>query len=200
MKQGAAMSLPNGWKIKQLGDIAKFSQGIQVGLKEQLTNPAKGYVRFIRIVDYTQNTNDTRYVKDPGEKYYVNTNDVVMVRYGTPGLVGRGIEGVIANNLFRITINNEKICNDYLSLYLSQSDVQSYLGNQGSSTMPAITFGHLNKVIVKYPPLAEQKRIVSKLDELNSQTQSLESNYRQELNALDELKKSILQKAFMGEL
>ena len=183
MKQGAAMSLPNGWKIKQLGDIAKFSQGIQVGLKEQLTNPAKGNVRFIRIVDYTQ-----------------NTNDVVMVRYGTPGLVGRGIEGVIANNLFRITINNEKICNDYLSLYLSQSDVQSYLGNQGSSTMPAITFGHLNKVIVKYPPLAEQKRIVSKLDELNSQTQSLESNYRQELNALDELKKSILQKAFMGEL
>jgi len=35
---------------------------------------------------------------------------------------------------------------------------------------------------------------------LKSQTQSLESNYQQELDALDELKKSILQKAFNGEL
>ena len=39
-----------------------------------------------------------------------------------------------------------------------------------------------------------------KLDEIKSQTQSLESNYQQELDALDELKKSILQKAFNGEL
>ena len=38
------------------------------------------------------------------------------------------------------------------------------------------------------------------LNKLKAQTQSLESNYQQELDALDELKKSILQKAFNGEL
>jgi type I restriction enzyme S subunit len=48
--------------------------------------------------------------------------------------------------------------------------------------------------------LEEQKQIVKILDSLKKQTQSLESKYQQELNSLEELKKSILQKAFEGEL
>ena len=50
------------------------------------------------------------------------------------------------------------------------------------------------------PPLEEQKQIVSKLDLLSQQIKKLESKYQQELNSLEELKKSILQKAFSGEL
>ena len=49
-----------------------------------------------------ENTDDVRYVKNPGEKYIVAKDDIVMVRYGTPGLIGRGKEGAIANNLFKI--------------------------------------------------------------------------------------------------
>ena len=82
--------MKEGWEIKKLGEVADFSQGIQVGLKEHLTKSKVGYVRFIRIVDYTQNTDDIRYVPNPGEKYFVNEDDIVMVRYGTPGLIGRG--------------------------------------------------------------------------------------------------------------
>ena len=62
---------------------------------------------------------------------------------------------------------------------------------------------NMNQVIdfkLPIPPLNEQNAIVKQLDQLKSQTQSLESNYQQELDALDELKKSILQKAFNGEL
>ncbi|MBL7105465.1 MAG: restriction endonuclease subunit S [Bacteroidales bacterium] len=55
-------------------------------------------------------------------------------------------------------------------------------------------------LILPFPSFSEQKIIVEKLDELKDQTQSLKSNYQQELDALDELKKSILQKAFSGEL
>jgi type I restriction enzyme S subunit len=109
--------MTQGWNIKKLGEIASFSQGIQVGLEHHLTKPKEGYVRFIRIVDYTQNTDDIRYVPNPGEKYFVNGDDIVMVRYGTPGLIGRGKIGVIANNLFRIKIERNDITNDYLSLF-----------------------------------------------------------------------------------
>ena len=107
------------WEEKTLGEIASFSQGIQVGLEQHLTEQKLGYVRFIRIVDYTQNTDDIRYVPDPGEKYYVKEDDIVMVRYGTPGLIGRGKSGVIANNLFKITIETKELSNDFLCLYLS---------------------------------------------------------------------------------
>ena len=53
---------------------------------------------------------------------------------------------------------------------------------------------------IPLPDLNIQQQIVEQLDDLYEKTQSLESNYQQELDALDELKKSILQKAFNGEL
>jgi type I restriction enzyme, S subunit len=51
-----------------------------------------------------------------------------------------------------------------------------------------------------FPPFAEQKAIVSKLDDLLDETQRLESIYQRKLAALDELKKSLLHQAFSGQL
>jgi type I restriction enzyme, S subunit len=72
--------------------------------------------------------------------------------------------------------------------------------NSRGATVPRILKPKLFATPLPLPPLSEQRRIVSYLDKLKSQTQTLESNYQQELDALDELKKSILQKAFNGEL
>jgi len=51
-----------------------------------------------------------------------------------------------------------------------------------------------------FPSFAEQQRIVAKLDALSAETQKLEAIYQQKLADLDELKKSVLQKAFNGGL
>jgi len=198
--QGVFKNNGDGWEEKTLGEIASFSQGIQVGLEQHLTEPKTGYVRFIRIVDYTQNTEDIRYVPDPGEKYFVKEDDIVMVRYGTPGLIGRGKAGVIANNLFKITIENNALSKDFLCLCLSQKHIQTYLSTQGSATMPALNFGQLNTVSINFPSLKEQTKIVEKLDSLSTETKKLEAIYQQKINDLEELKKSVLQKAFSGEL
>ncbi|MDO9153526.1 MAG: restriction endonuclease subunit S, partial [Paludibacter sp.] len=188
--------MKKGWEIKKLGEVATFSQGIQVGLEQHLTEPKNGYVRFIRIIDYTQNTDDIRYVPNPGEKYFVNENDIVMVRYGTPGLIGRGKSGVIANNLFRIKIERKELSNDYLSLFLSQDSIQNYLSTQGSATMPALNFGQLKTVEVKFPPLPEQQRIVSILDEAFSVIERSRNNAEQNLKNAKELFESYLQGVF----
>ena len=188
--------MKQGWEIKTLGEVASFSQGIQVGLEQHLTEPKEGYVRFIRIVDYTQNTDDIRYIPNPGEKYFVNEDDIVMVRYGTPGLIGRGKAGVIANNLFRIKIERKDLTNDYLTLFLSQNDIQNYLSTQGSATMPALNFGQLKTVEVKFPPLHEQKRIVAILDETFAAIAKAKDNAEQNLKNAKELFDSYLQGVF----
>ena len=54
--------------------------------------------------------------------------------------------------------------------------------------------------IIPFPPLKKQQTIVQKLDALSAKTKQLEALYQQKINDLDELKKSILQKAFAGEL
>jgi type I restriction enzyme S subunit len=190
-------SLPVGWEIKTLGEVSVFSQGIQVGLKKHRFNPKDGYVRFIRIVDYTQNTEDIRYVPNPGEKYFVDEDDIVMVRYGSPGLIGRGKSGVIANNLFRIKINVENLTNDYLSHFLSQHKIQKYLSSQGSATMPALNFGQLKTVDVLFPnSIAQQKQIVATLDKAFAAIDTAKANAEQNLQNAKELFESYLQNVF----
>ena len=58
----------------------------------------------------------------------------------------------------------------------------------------------MREFIVPLPPIQEQQTIVQKLDALSTETKQLEAIYQQKINDLDELKKSILQKAFAGEL
>lgn len=53
---------------------------------------------------------------------------------------------------------------------------------------------------IPIPPLKAQQAIVAKLDALSTETKKLEAIYQQKINDLEELKKSVLQKAFSGEL
>jgi len=59
----------------------------------------------------------------------------------------------------------------------------------------------IGQVVVSFPSsVAEQQRIVAKLDKLSLEARKIESIYRKKITALDALKKSILHKAFSGEL
>ena len=63
-----------------------------------------------------------------------------------------------------------------------------------------ITRYMLDDIILSFPPIGKQGEIVQKLDALSIEIKKLEIIYDQKLNDLEELKKSVLQKAFSGEL
>ena len=65
---------------------------------------------------------------------------------------------------------------------------------------PKLNQTKLNSIPVPYPELSIQKEIVETLDILDNHIESLLVTYEEELKSLEELKKSILQKAFSGEL
>ena len=58
----------------------------------------------------------------------------------------------------------------------------------------------IKDIQIPLPPIKEQQAIVHQLDALRAETQKLEAIYQQKLLHLEELKKSVLQKAFAGEL
>jgi type I restriction enzyme S subunit len=65
----------------------------------------------------------------------------------------------------------------------------------------ALTIEKLNKYEIAFPKTkTEQQTIVRQLDALRAETQKLEAVYQKKIDDLEELKKSILQKAFAGEL
>lgn len=151
-----------------MGDVATFKQGVQVGLEKQYTEKAPGRERFIRIVDYTQKTEDIRYIDKIPNANYVDKNDVVVVRYGAAGFVGHGISGIIANNMF--TVNPfENLDKTYLYTYIKQDKIRKYLNsNSGSSTMPAINFNIMKTLPIPYSSIVEQKRIAGFFQQLDS--------------------------------
>lgn len=156
------------WKEYGLHEIASFSQGKQIPVSEQFENKLLELDRFIRIVDFTSDwTQPPRYVKKD-DKYKVGKNDIVMLRYGTPGKVFRGHEGIIANNMFKISPDESIVTKEYLYWFLYQDSVYKILmANQSSSTMPAISFKMLSCINVKVPSFETQQHISSFFDTLD---------------------------------
>jgi type I restriction enzyme S subunit len=74
------------------------------------------------------------------------------------------------------------------------------LGVQTGIGVPHISGKQILDFSFNKPSLKEQQTIVRQLDALRAETQKLEVVYQKKIGDLDELKKSILQKAFAGEL
>ena len=90
----------------------------------------------------------------------------------------------------------------FLNLLLTSKPYKDQLlftGEQGA-TRQAITKAQIESFRISIPPLNEQQTIVRPLDALRAETQKLEAVYHKKLQDLEELKKSVLQKAFNGEL
>ena len=63
---------------------------------------------------------------------------------------------------------------------------------------PKLNQTMLNKIPIPIPSLKQQQSIVRQLDALRAETQKLEAVYQKKLEDLEDLKKSILQKALSG--
>ena len=84
---------------------------------------------------------------------------------------------------------------------MSQPVQERILKKGTGATVTGIKASLLKKIIIEYPfQLSEQRIIVNTLDVLDRKVNKLEVVFSEKLNSLDELKKSLLQKAFSGEL
>jgi type I restriction enzyme M protein len=155
------------WEKMKLDKIVSFSQGVQVDLEDQLKTPTKDYEKFLRIENYTQNSDDFRYIpKKMGREKFVTKDDVVVVRYGaSAGFIGRGLDGILANNLFLVTPEIKELDKSYLYHYLNSDLAQTYLKQaMAGGAMPALSFGIVKELEIVIPPLAIQKQIVEKIE------------------------------------
>lgn len=150
----------------KLSNIASFSQGKQVEIEDQYLTKNNNNVRFIRIIDYTNNNEPPRYVYNYGNNYYVEKDDLVVIRYGsqTAGRIVRGFSGIIANNMFKINFH-KPVNKSFLYYFLSRDEIYHQLRkSQSSSTMPAITFSVMNDIEI--PDFSEeyQSHIVNSIN------------------------------------
>ncbi len=78
--------------------------------------------------------------------------------------------------------------------------IDSLVIQRSGSAIPQLTVPMIKGYKIPVPTIEEQEMIIKKTESLRAETQKLEAVYQKKINDLEELKKSILQKAFVGEL
>ena len=142
------------------------------------------------------------------KKYLLKHNDVLFNRTNSPEWVGKTAiykserPAIFAGYLIRIHRKEKMLDADYLNYFLN-SDMAMKYGKTvtiSSVNQANINGAKLMRYPIPVPPIAVQKNIVKRLNSLATEIQRIESVYTRKLADLEELKKSILQKAFSGEL
>lgn len=99
-----------------------------------------------------------------------------------------------------ITVNNEDQLH-YRFLYFQMlKSLKRFKEQSVGAGTKFLKIGMIKGLVIYLPSLEEQKRLVSLLDSVLEETQRLESLYQRKIMALDELKQSLLQQAFSGQL
>lgn len=196
------------WKEKTIKEIGHTQTGTtpKTADKENYGD----YIPFIKPADIDIKGNgEIRYDNDGLSKQGLSNGrkmlegSILMVCIGaTIGKVGIVDRDVSCNQQINSLTVNEEFSPKFIYYALSTIDFfEQVMHNAAQATLPIINKGKWEKLKVSFPKSkADQVTIANKLDSLQNETQKLEAVYQQKLNDLDELKKSILQKAFSGEL
>ncbi|MFG0764313.1 restriction endonuclease subunit S [Aeromonas media] len=202
----------DGWTEKPLGEMATFRNGVN------FTKSSQGeQIKILGVKDfqdyYWAPLNSLDSIIPDGTLPDTDTlqqNDIVFVRSnGNPELIGRCL--LIGEVQERTTFSGftirarrftEEVLPQYLCHFLKSFHIRRELVDGGNgANIRSLNQGALSKLRINFPvELSEQERIVERLETMQSETQHLESLYQHKIAALDELKQSLLQQAFSGQL
>ena len=201
--------LPKGWEWCRLGEVALVTGGYAFS-SESLKSPQG--IRVIRISDFNEqgwvNKSIVRYDgEDIASQYEIHINDLLLAMTG--GTVGKSFfvqevpEKMYLNQRVAI-IRSTSLLPEYINIHLKSLFIIDLINSIKNSTNDNISMRDITSFPFPLPPLAEQQRIVAKIEELmplvelygkaQSKLEVLNTNIR------EQLKKSILQYAIEGKL
>ena len=175
--------IPNTWELCKLGTISKIARGGSPRpIKDYLTNDANG-INWIKIGDTTK---EEKYINSVKEKIrpegvkksrMVHKGDFLLTNsmsFGRPYILN--VDGCIHDGWLVISPIGEAYTSDFLYYLLSSSFAYEQFTNVASGGV--VTNLNSDKVadtIFPLPPLAEQKRIVSKIEFIFTQMDTIEA-------------------------
>lgn len=202
------LSLKKGWDLYKLSQICLLiTDGTHSTPKYtdngvpflSVKNLTKGFVDF----------SDTRFISEEEhlsltKRCKPEKNDILYTKVGTTGIakvIDTEREFSIFVSVALLKIKHEIIYNYYLEHALNSPNAKKQAKKRTRGTANKnLVITDIKEITVPVPPIAEQHQIVTKLDTLSEKCKELENNYRQTITDCDEMKKSILAKAFNGEL
>jgi type I restriction enzyme S subunit len=202
-----------GWEEKVLGEIAKVIGGYSFKSSDFLKKGKYQVIRMGNVRPGIIRENESPVFIDKLDENALKRaillpKDVIITQTGTKKKRDYGFTVIIEeeNYLLNQRISAIRFAKDYLPkffLYFSWTNHfkdQFFANETGTVGQGNVGIGAITGAIVPFIPVTEQQTIVQKLDALSVETKKLEAIYQQKINDLEEMKKSILQKAFRGGL
>ena len=198
-----AMEPKEGWEEKTLKELSTISgdYGLSVSSK-----PFDG-VRYLRITDITDlgDLNDDKVsanVDDSKKQEELEEGDILFARTGAT--VGKTLvyrkefgECLFAGYLIRYRLNKDVISPRFMYYITHSDEYYDWVNvNQEAAAQPNISAKKYNLLPIKYPSLAEQQRIVERLDSISENVRKYEEIQRKIIAECDAQKQALLRQVF----
>lgn len=192
------------WNESKLGTIADLIDSLHTTPKYNDEG-----VPMVRVTDIKQgilNLSQTKKVTNStyeefSKRHKPKKGDIVFSRvgsYGVSSYVNSDEPFCLGQNtVFIVPKEDSKFIFYFLGSPNSKEQIDRLVAG---TTQPTISLKSIKEIIVPCPSKKEKQQIIEKIDFVNAEIKKLESVYQQKLTDIEELKKSILNKAFRGNL
>ncbi|WP_217518342.1 restriction endonuclease subunit S [Vibrio metschnikovii] len=203
--------LPKGWVATQIALIAKVESGVgfpkkyqgldfvdipvyKVGdISRSVQNQEKSLVRSSNYVDEKTRIAMNAKIYPEGSTLFAKIGEALKLN--RRGFVGK--EGIADNNVMGVIPDTQLISAKFIFYFLKTVDLSEF---SRSSTVPSIRKGDVENLVLCLAPLAEQKRIVAKLDEVLAQVDTIKARLDRIPAILKRFRQSVLAAAVSGKL
>ena len=150
------------WKTVKLGDLLEVQNGYAFNSKQF---SSEGEVPLIRIRDLKAGVStQTRYTGEYEDKYIVKKGDLLIGMDGEFRCYEwKGVDALLNQRVCRLQNFKGDLLKRYL-LYVINNQLKEIEDVTGFTTVKHLSSTTIKKINLPLPPLAEQQRIVAKLD------------------------------------
>jgi type I restriction enzyme S subunit len=195
------------WEMKTLGEVLQKTESV-----DPTKNPTKKFI-YLDVSSVNKETKEIENAtvllgKDAPSRArkLVKTNDVIFATvrptHSRVALITDEYNEQVCSTGYIVLRAKDFLSNNLVYYFLLTINFNKQMEKlQKGASYPAVTDSEVKGILISFPKsLKTQQSIVKKLDALSVETKKLEAIYQQKIKDLEELKKSVLQKAFSGEL
>lgn len=201
--------LPAGWRWVRLGEVFDLQQGASMSPKRRMGRNPKPFLRTKNVLWGTvdlSSIDEMDFTDEEVEKLRLKPCDLLVCEGGDVGRTALW-EGQLPlvlyqNHIHRLRAKDPSIESRFI-MYWMQAAYQVFMAYQGAESrtaIPNLSGRRLKQFLAPLPPLDEQRRIVAHLEAVQERVQALKKAQEETEAHLKELERSILDKAFQGEL
>lgn len=189
--------IPEGWKVISLSEIMKYNGGSQPPASEFIDTYQEGYIRFIQIRDYDNDSHIT-YIPISKRNKLCDELDIMIARYGAAlGRICWGLKGAYNVALAKVT-PIKSYYREYLRCYLNTSYFYQSINNKGARcAQSGFNQSDINSYMIAFPI---DETVVMNFNDLCSSIMDKRLSLKYESSRLSLLRDTLLPRLMSGEL